>query len=103
MSAKMDEIFYEIIRVVEDVTGVSASDMISSNLSNNVDARHILVNVLSAHGFTDTDIARFLKMTRPGVCMIRNNFSYRKKRYFVNAYYQEVCKRIFMSKKLVNE
>lgn len=51
----------------------------------------------------DWKIAEFTKLTRPCVCMIRNNFKYRKKRYFVNLHYQEVYRRIFLSKDIVTE
>lgn len=83
----MKETYLEILRIVEE----------------HVDARHILVYVLGNRGFSDTKIAEFTKLTRPCVCMIRNNFKYRKKRYFVNLHYQEVYRRIFLSKDIVTE
>lgn len=97
----MEEMYLEILRVVEDVTGVNVAEMLSSNCEENVDARYILVHILGDRGFSDTQIARFTKLTRPCVCMIRNNFKYRKKRYFVNLNYQEVYRRIFLSKEVV--
>lgn len=92
----MEEKYLEILRIVEEVTGVSAKEMLSSNCEENVDARHILVYVLGNRGFSDTKIAELTKLTRPCVCMIRNNFKYRKKRYFVNLNYQEVYRRVFL-------
>ena len=97
------ETYLEILRIVEEVTDVSASEMLTSNCEEHVDARHILVYVLGNRGFSDTKIAEFTKLTRPCVCMIRNNFKYRKKRYFVNLHYQEVYRRIFLSKDIVTE
>lgn len=94
----MKETYLEILRIVEEVTDVSASEMLTSNCEEHVDARHILVYVLGNRGFSDTKIAEF-----PCVCMIRNNFKYRKKRYFVNLHYQEVYRRIFLSKDIVTE
>lgn|GEM_PF-6410073 len=99
----MKETYLEILRIVEEVTDVSASEMLTSNCEEHVDARHILVYVLGNRGFSDTKIAEFTKLTRPCVCMIRNNFKYRKKRYFVNLHYQEVYRRIFLSKDIVTE
>ena len=100
---KQEELYLEILRIVEDVTGVSAKEMLTSNCEEHVDARHILVYVLGNRGFSDTQIAKFTKLTRPCVCMIRNNFKYRKKRYFVNLNYQEVYSRVFVSKEPVTE
>lgn len=99
----MKETYLEILRIVEEVTDVSASEMLTFNCEEHVDARHILVYVLGNRGFSDTKIAEFTKLTRPCVCMIRNNFKYRKKRYFVNLHYQEVYRRIFLSKDIVTE
>lgn len=99
----MEEMYLEILGIVEDVTGVSAKEMLSSNREENVDARHILVYVLGDRGFSDNQIAKLTKLTRPCVCMIRNNFKYRKKRYFVNLNYQRVYQRVFLSNKSVKE
>lgn len=99
----MEEMYLEILRVVEETTGVSASEMLSSNCEEHVDARHILVYVLGNRGFSDTKIAELTKLTRPCVCMIRNNFKYRKKRYFVNLHYQEVYKKVILDNESVKE
>lgn len=95
--------YLDILRIVEEVTGVSASEMLTSNCEEHVDARHILVYVLGNRGFSDTKISELTKLTRPCVCMIRNNFKYRKKRYFVNLYYQEVYHRVFLDKDSVTK
>lgn len=99
----MDEMYLDILRIVEDVTGVSASEMLISNCEEHVDARHILVYVLSCRGYSDTKIAQLTKLTRPCICIIRNNFKYRRKRYFVNLNFQAVYNRVFGSKELVKE
>ena len=99
----MDEMYLDILRVVEDVTGVSASEMLTSNCEEHVDARHILVNILSCRGYSDTKIAQLTKLTRPCVCMIRNNFKYRRKRYFVNLNYNSVYSKVFGNNEIVRE
>lgn len=99
----MDELYLDILRIVEEVTGVSAVEMLTSNCEEHVDARHILVYVLSCRGYSDTKIAQFTKLTRPCVCMIRNSFKYRRKRYFVGLNCQEVYFRVFGSKEVVKE
>lgn len=98
---RTEEIYVEILRVVEEVTGVSASEMLSSNCEEHVDARHILVYVLGNRGFSDTKIAQLTKLTRPCICMIRNNFKFRIKRYFVNLHYQEVYSKVFVNNEVV--
>lgn len=90
-----EEMYYEILRVVEEVTGVSAAEMFSSNYLDYVDARYILVYVLHRRGFSDNRISRLTGLTRPCVCMIRNSFKYRLRRYFVNLNYETVCERVF--------
>lgn len=99
----MGEMYLDILRIVEEVTGVSAAEMLTSNCEEHVDARHILVYVLSCRGYSDTKISQLTKLTRPCVCMIRNNFKYRQRRYFVNLNYQIVHSRVFGNKESVKE
>lgn len=99
----MDEMYLDILRIVGEVTGVSAAEMLTSNCEEHVDARHILVYVLSCRGYSDIKIAQLTKLTRPCICMIRNSFKYRRKRYFVNLNYQTVYSRVFMSEESVRE
>lgn len=99
----MDELYLDILRIVEEVTGVSATEMLTSNCEEHVDARHILVYTLSCRGYSDTKISQLTKLTRPCVCMIRNSFKYRQKRYFVNLDYQIVYNRVFEGKKSVKK
>lgn len=101
MAHKMEEIYKEILRVVQDVTGIDVNTMLSSNKEENVDARHILVYILSLRGFSDSKISSFTKLTRPCICIIRNNFKYRAKRYFVRENYKEIYQRIFTGNEIV--
>ena len=103
MLMNMDEMYLDILRIVEDVTGVSAAEMLISNCEEHVDARHILIYTLSCRGYSDTKISQLTKLTRPCVCMIRNSFKYRRKRYFVNLNYQMVYNRVFGGKEPVEE
>lgn len=99
----MNEMYLDILRIVEEVTGVSATEMLTSNCEEHVDARHILVYTLSCRGYSDTKISQLTKLTRPCVCMIRNSFKYRQKRYFVNLNYQIVYSRVFGDKESVKK
>lgn len=101
MTIKMEEIYMEILRVVQDVTGIDANAMLSSNKEENVDARHILVYILSLRGFSDNNISSLTKLTRPCICMIRKNFKYRTKRYFVRENYKEIYRIIFDDNEIV--
>lgn len=100
---KYEELFVEILTVVSDVTSLSVVDILTSNREECVNARHILIYTLSVRGFSDCKIAELMKITRPAVCMARNSFKYRRKRYFVNLHYQEVYSLIFVSKEPVND
>ena len=83
----MIEMYDRIMSVVEEVTGISKDKILTSNCEECVDARHILVYILGNRSFSDNKIAELTGLTRPGVCIIRNNFKYRRKRYFVNLKY----------------
>ncbi len=86
----MIEMYDRIMSVVEEVTGISKDKILTSNCEECVDARHILVYILGNRSFSDNKIAELTGLTRPGVCIIRNNFKYRRKRYFVNLNYERV-------------
>lgn len=94
--------YCEILQIVEEVTGVGSKEMLSSNKEEHVDARHILVCILGNRGFSDTKIAEFTNLTRPCICIIRNNFRHRRKRYFVNLNYQSVYAKIFSNEIVKN-
>lgn len=83
----MIEMYDRIMSVVEEVTGISKDKILTSNCEECVDARH--------------KIAELTGLTRPGVCIIRNNFKYRRKRYFVNLNYERVYAKVFDSKEKV--
>lgn len=78
----MIEMYDRIMSVVEEVTGISKDKILTSNCEECVDARHILVYILGNRSFSDNKIAELTGLTRPGVCIIRNNFKYRRKRYY---------------------
>lgn len=99
----MDEMYLEILRIVEEVTGVNSKEMLSSNCEENVDARHIFVYVLSERGYSDNKISKLTNLSRPCICMIRNNFKYRRKRYFVNVHYKAVYEKVFGCKEIVSK
>lgn len=90
----IEKIYNEILDVVHDVMGIETADILKSKREECVDARHILVYVLTSKGISDITIAHLTRLTRPCVCIIRNNFKYRLKRYFVNLNYQQIIERV---------
>lgn len=74
----MIEMYDRIMSVVEEVTGISKDKILTSNCEECVDARHILVYILGNRSFSDNKIAELTGLTRPGVCIIRNNYYYTK-------------------------
>lgn len=95
----MIEIYDRIMGVVEEVTGISKDKILTSNCEECVDARHILVYILGNRSFSDNKIAELTGLTRPGVCIIRNNFKYRRKRYFVKTMREFMLKCLRVKKK----
>lgn len=93
----MIEMYDRIMSVVEEVTGISKDKILTSNCEECVDARHILVYILGNRSFSDNKIAELTGLTRPGVCIIRNNFKYRRKRYFVNLNYERVYAKVLVT------
>lgn len=71
------ELYQTVVGTICRITGVSEVDIIHSNREECVDARFILVRVLSER-LTDNEIASLLKRTRQGINFIRNTARMRK-------------------------
>lgn len=90
-----------ILRIVEEITGITSSEILTSNREEQVDARYIFVNILSERGYSDSKISQLTTLTRPCICMLRNKFQYRRKRYFVGLNYNKVKERVFSNNKIM--
>lgn len=73
------DLYKELVVVVSKETGVEETDIIHSNSEEAVDARYILIHLLSQK-LTDTQISSVTKLTRQSVNKIRNNFQYKIKK-----------------------
>lgn len=87
----MEKIFDKVVNIVSDRTGVNRNDLINSRKEECVDARSILINLLSELGFTDSLISKYTCLTRQGVNKLKNTFNDRKKHSFIlSTNYQQI-------------
>lgn len=72
--------FYErTLETVRKVTG--QEDVFHTNKEESVDARSILIHILSSKGLSDMEISSLTGLTRQGVNKLKNNFKYRKHKW----------------------
>jgi hypothetical protein len=66
--------FFESVRArVCDETDTDPDDLFSSNKESHVEARCLLVSILSKHGYTDTHLSGLTGLTRQAVNKLRNS------------------------------
>ena len=69
------EVFARIIDKVSEETQLSRESILSKNMFLEVvDARHIVVKLLSDSGFYNNEISRLLQISTASVCKILNHF-----------------------------
>lgn len=78
-------------------TEVSEVLLLSSNREDCVDARCLLVCVLSRHGLTDTEIAEMMGVTRPCVNKLRASFIYRNSKRMFNILWKRISNEVVMN------
>lgn len=83
------DLYKELVAVVSKETGVEESDIIHSNSEEAVDARYILIHLLSQK-LTDIQISSLTRLTRQSVNKIRNNFQYKIKKWSVATNLQHI-------------
>ena len=88
-SMKNIDLYKELVISVSKETGVEEIDIIHSNSEEAVDARYILIHLLSQK-LTDTQISTLTKLTRQSVNKIRNNFQYRITKWSVATNLQHI-------------
>lgn len=82
-------IFYRrALDIVCQVTG--QADILRTNREDAVDARAILIYILSERGITDTQIAGLTSLTRQGVNKLKNSVRYRRKKWAFNSDLQQI-------------
>lgn len=78
----MEKIFNQVVKIVSEETGINDNDLIHSKKEECVDARSILINLLSELGFTDTLISRYTCLTRQGVNKAQEHVSRQEEEFF---------------------
>lgn len=79
MNNEIKSFYGKALHVVAQVSGVP--DMFGTNREEAVDARSILVYVLSSKGVSDLEIAALTGLTRQGVNKLKNSYKYRKSKW----------------------
>ena len=100
----MEKIFQEVVKIVSEGSGINGNDLIHSKKEECVDARSILINLLSELGFTDTLISRYTCLTRQGVNKLKNTFNDRKRNSFIlSTNYQQIRNELATNNLISNE
>ena len=69
---------------------VGLSDIFGTNKEESVDARTILVCVLSSKGISDQEIAQLTGLSRQCVNKLKNNSKYRSRKWSFSANLQQI-------------
>ena len=79
MNKELISLFQSVESKVIQVTGVN--QLFHTNQEEAVDARTILIYILSEKGLPDTQIAALTNLTRQGVNKLKNSVRYRKNKF----------------------
>ena len=89
---KSKELYEEVLAVVEEVTDIPRSVILSSNREECVDARFLLVYSLSRM-LTDSEIARLTGRTRRGIAYLRTS-NHKLHKWLVGKNWEDIKKRL---------
>ena len=89
---KSKELYEEVLAVVEEVTDMPRSVILSSNQEECVDARFLLVYSLSRM-LTDSEIARLTGRTRRGIAYLRTS-DHKLHKWMVGKNWEDIKKRL---------
>lgn len=90
------DLYKELVFAVKRETGVEEYEMLHSNSEEAVDARYILIHLLSQK-LTDTQISSLTRLTRQSVNKIRNNFQYKIAKWSVATNLQRISNEVAMN------
>ena len=79
MNKDLITLFQRVESKVMQVTGIK--QLFHTNQEEAVDARTILIYILSEQGLTDTQIAELSGLTRQGVNKLKNSVRFRKRKF----------------------
>lgn len=88
MNQEVISLFNKVESKVIQVTGVQ--NPLQTNQEEAVDARTILIYILSEQGLTDTQIAALTSLTRQGVNKLKNSVRFRKRKFSFNSDLQQI-------------
>lgn len=84
------ELYNQALACVQKHTELGVG-LMSSNREEVVDARCLLVCALSRYGFTDTEIAQQMGVTRQCVSKLKSSLDIRKRKWSVRTNWQRIC------------
>lgn len=79
MNREIVQFYTHTLQTVSQVTG--QTEILHSNREESVDARTILIHVLSGKGITDKEISILTGLTRQGVNKLKNSVRYRQRKW----------------------
>lgn len=88
MNQQIISLFQKVESKVIQVTGIK--QLYQTNQEEAVDARTILICILSEQGLTDTQIAALTSLTRQGVNKLKNSVRFRKRKFSFNSDLQQI-------------
>ena len=88
MTDEIKSFYDKAYHTVSSVVGVP--DMFSSNCEESVDARSILVHILSGRGLTDSQISSFTGLTRQCVNKLKNSVRHRSGKWSYRSFMQQI-------------
>ena len=78
----VSEIFCFYKRAMETIQRITGQeDILHTNREESVDARSILIYILSSKGLSDMEISNLTGLTRQGVNKLKNGCKYRRKKW----------------------
>lgn len=90
---RANDYFQNVVSSVCRHTGIDEARIYNSNKEACVDARYILVHLLSQK-FTDEEIASFTGLSRTCANKIRNSFRYKLKKFSVRCTMEDICREV---------
>lgn len=88
MTDEIKSFYSTAMQTVSRTFGIT--DLYESNQEDSVDARSVLVYVLSERGITDSQIASLSGLTRQCVNKLKNSVRYRSRKWAYRSYLQQI-------------
>lgn len=88
MNKEISSFYTKALQTVQSYIGIT--DIFNTNKEECVDARTILVCVLSTKGISDQEIAILTGLTRQCVNKLKNSCKYRKSKWSFSSYLQQI-------------